>query len=85
MEIRPTALFLRDYEHLPRQVQVSLDKKLARLAEDLRYPSLRAKKMEGYENIWEARITKGYRFTFSKDETGYFIRRAGPHDVLRNP
>ena len=85
MEIRPTALFFRDYEQLPRRIQASLDKKLVCLAENLRHPSLRAKKMEGYENVWEARITRGYRFTFSKDESGYFIRRAGSHDILRRP
>lgn len=85
MEIRPTVAFMRDYERLPRKVQTTLDGKLVRLANNFRHPSLRAKKMEGYENIWEARITKGYRFTFSKDESGYFIRRAGPHDILRHP
>ena len=37
-------------------------------------------------DIWEARVTRAYRFTFVIDGDTYILRRVGPHeDVLRNP
>lgn len=85
MEIRFAASFGRDYWELPQNIRKMLDRKLELLLSNVRYPSLRTKKMQGYENVWEARITKGYRFTFKKEDDAYLIRRAGPHDILRNP
>ncbi len=85
MEIRYAVSFGRDYKELPREIRILLAKKFSLLLNNMRHPSLRAKKMEGQEDIWEARITKGYRFTFQKEEYGYLLRRAGSHDILRNP
>ncbi|TSC84595.1 MAG: hypothetical protein G01um101417_126 [Parcubacteria group bacterium Gr01-1014_17] len=85
MEIRFAASFGRDYWELSPEIRKVLDKKFALLLSNARHPSLRMKKMEGYENVWEARITKGYRFTFRKEKDTYLIRRAGPHDILKRP
>ncbi len=85
MELRFSASFGSDYRNLPHHLQVTLEKKLGMLLKNPRYPSLNVKKMEGFGYIFEARITKGYRFTFQKEKYGYLIRRAGPHDILRNP
>ena len=42
--------------------------------------------MEGYEDIWEARITQGYRFTFQIRQDAYVLRRVGSHEeALRKP
>ncbi len=41
--------------------------------------------MAGFDYIWEAKVTKGYRFTFQIEEQTYLIRRVGPHDILRSP
>ncbi len=36
--------------------------------------------------IWEARLTRGYRFTFVIDGDTYILRRVGSHDeTLRRP
>ena len=51
MEIRLTVSFQKDYRELPRILQKVVDKKLLLLLENFRYPSLRAKKMDGYENV----------------------------------
>ncbi len=85
MEIRYAVSFGRDYKDLPQEMRMLLVKKFALLLNNMRHPSLRTKKMEGHEGIWEARITKGYRFTFQKEIYGYLLRRVGPHDILRNP
>lgn len=85
MEIRFTDSFQRDYRTLPNNLKERLDKKLMLLLVHFRAPSLRAKKMEGYANVWECRISRGYRFTFKIVGQTYFLRRAGPHDILRKP
>ncbi len=41
--------------------------------------------MEGTHDIWEGRITKGYRFTFQVHQDSYLLRRIGTHDILTAP
>jgi len=85
MEIKLTNSFERDYRELSKKLQKIVDRKLSLLLENFNHPSLRVKKMGGYKNIWECRISRGFRFTFSIIERVYFIRRVGPHDILRKP
>lgn len=90
MTFRPTEQFVEDYERLPRHLQQRADKMLAVLLTNLRYPSLRAKKMEGQRDpegrdIWEARISRSHRFTFAQDADTYILYRIGPHDIERHP
>lgn len=85
MEVRLTKSFVKDYRWLPKILQNLIDKKLLLLLENSRHPSLGVKKMAGFDYIWEARVTKGYRFTFQIEDQTYLIRRVGPHDILRNP
>jgi mRNA-degrading endonuclease YafQ of YafQ-DinJ toxin-antitoxin module len=48
-----------------------------------RHPSLQAKKMKGFENRWEARVTLHYRLIFSIEGNAYVLLRVGTHDLLR--
>jgi mRNA-degrading endonuclease RelE of RelBE toxin-antitoxin system len=48
----------------PVPVQKALDKQLRFLVEDLRHPSLRAKKYDEANDIWQARVTRGWRVYF---------------------
>jgi hypothetical protein len=41
--------------------------------------------MEDPREIWEGRITQGYRFTFQIVGDIYLLRRIGTHDILRRP
>jgi mRNA interferase RelE/StbE len=63
------------------------NKQLSFLLENLRHPSLRAKKLKSKEDIWEAaKVTRGYRFTFQIIGDAYVLRRIGKHEeVLRKP
>jgi len=84
MRFRPTEQFVEDYERLPERLQRRADRALGFLLQNLRYPSLRAKKMEGQRDlqghdIWEARVTQAYRFTFAIDGDTYILYRVGPH------
>lgn len=85
MKLLITHSFIRDYHGLPEQVQKAVDGKLALLIRNPRHPSLRLKKMQDPRNIWEGRITRGYRFTFQMQGEAYILRRLGTHDMLKNP
>ena len=85
MEIRFTKSFKKDYKNLHQEIQERLDKQLIFLLENSRRPSLRIKKIKGHPYIWEGRISKEYRFTFQIVDSTYLIRRAGTHDILKNP
>lgn len=84
MKLLFTKPFLRDYHKLSKRFQGQTDKVLAIFCQNPYHPSLKVKKMAGIA-IWEARVTKGYRFTFEIERDTYFLRRVGTHDILRNP
>ena len=77
--------FVRQYRKLPKKIQELVDKRLEFLLIDFRYPSLSLKKMQGSGNIWEARITESYRFTFQIEENNYILRKIGTHKILKRP
>ena len=77
--------FRRMFSDLPGQIKERAKKQLALFSQNPQYPSLQTKKMEGWGNIWEGRITHGWRFTFAKDGDTYTLRRIGTHDILKNP
>ena len=83
MTLRFTARFAADYHVLPRQLRQQVDKALGLLLENPRHPSLQVKKMQGYDNRWEGRVTLHYRFTFSIDDDAYVLLRVGTHDLLK--
>lgn len=85
MKLLFTHSFIRDYKALPEQLQKAVDGKLALLMRNPRHPSLRLKKMQDPRNIWEGRITNGYRFTFQMQGEAYILRRLGTHDIFKNP
>lgn len=85
MNIVQTKRFKKDFAALPRETQKRALKQLALFFENPKHPSLRIKKMQGYAGIWEGRITKDYRFTFSLQKERIILRRIGPHDILDKP
>jgi hypothetical protein len=90
MKLVYTDSFKKDFQGLPIAIRRSAEKTLRFFITNLRYPSLRIKKMKGRRDpegrdIWEARATKNYRFTFSIAGEICALRRIGAHDVLRNP
>ncbi len=82
MTLRPTARFAADYQVLPQHLRLRVDKALGLLLADPRHPSLRVKKMKGYEHRWEGRVTLHYRFIFTIEDDAYVLLRVGTHDLL---
>ncbi len=86
MKILRTDSFRRDYKKLPEKIKSQAQKALQLLVANLSHPSLRPKKIKSRENIWEARVTKDYRFSFEIRGDAYILRRVSKHnEVLRRP
>jgi mRNA-degrading endonuclease RelE of RelBE toxin-antitoxin system len=71
--------FLRQYSVLSAEHKAKFDKQLGFLLTNLRYPSLRAKKYDEAQNIWQARVDDAYRFYFRIDGDTYQILSIIPH------
>jgi len=85
MIIQTEKAFDRDYVKLPENVQALAEKQLALLLENPRHPSLQMRKMKGYKNLWEGRISIHYRFTFKIEGETYRLRRVGTHEIYKKP
>jgi mRNA-degrading endonuclease RelE of RelBE toxin-antitoxin system len=85
MKLFFTHSFIRDYQALPKRLQNTVDKKLELFLNNQAHPSLNIKKMQDPRDIWEGRITKGYRFTFQMEGDVCLLRRLGTHDILKTP
>lgn len=73
MKIRLTDKAIKQYQSLPPSLKKKTDKQFMYLIEDIRHPSLNVKKYQGFENLWQGRIDKGYRFYFHIIEPHYII------------
>lgn len=74
-----TLRFHRQYKKLSEDRQAKFDKQLAFLISNLRHPSLRAKKYDEANDIWQARVDDGYRFYFQIEGETYLLLSIIPH------
>lgn len=79
--------FDRAYKKLPDDVKEQFKNKIRLLVEsNYSHPSLRIKKIQGTDSVWEASINMNHRFTFEKLENEIrLIRVIGKHDILNKP
>ncbi|MCK4728381.1 MAG: hypothetical protein KAT27_05620, partial [Desulfobacterales bacterium] len=64
MKLHPTKTFAKNYRKLPEEIKKATHKQLKLLLSNPQHPSLNIKKMQDPRNIWEARVSESYRFTF---------------------
>jgi plasmid maintenance system killer protein len=69
----------QDYEEAIPAIQKAFDKQMKLLVDNLRHPSLRAKKIDETNNIWQCRVTRDWRFYFQITDDTYVIIRIVPH------
>ena len=74
-----TLRFRKQYQNLSAEHQAKFDKQLAFLLSNLRHPSLRAKKYDETNDIWQARVDDGYRLYFQITGETYFLLSIIPH------
>ena len=86
MRLQYTDRFRRAYRALTPEDRRRVQAALRRLAENLRHPGLRVKKMRGTGGIWEARASRGLRITFEMRDDALILRNVGRHDAtLKRP
>ena len=71
--------FLRSYAKTPHRVQKLFQKQAALLLQNLRHPSLRAKKYDEARDIWQARVNGGWRFYFEIEGDTYYLLNIRAH------
>ena len=71
--------FNKDFFVLSLEIQKKVDKQLLFLVSDIRHPSLRAKKYDEADGVWQARVDDHYRFYFQINAGTYVILRVKPH------
>jgi len=86
MRLQYTDRFQSAYDELEDDEVEQVKKALRLLAANPRTPSLRVKKMQGTDNIWEARASRSLRLTFEMHGDLIILRNVGAHDpTLKNP
>jgi mRNA interferase RelE/StbE len=80
VKIARTARFKKAWQELSDEEKGLARKALRNLAEDMRYPALRVKRMKGFERLWEARVSRSLRLTFEIQGNTIILRNIGHHD-----
>ena len=79
MRARWTNRFRRDFRAAPAAIRSVFEKPLEFLVHDLRHPSLRAKKNDEANDIWQARVTGAWRFYFRIEGDTYQLLTIRAH------
>jgi len=78
-----TESFKRDFQSLPKDLQPRAEKAILLLTENPRHPSLRAKKIKGTKDSWEASVTMSHRIVYTLVDDTLILRRIGTHNILK--
>ena len=68
-----------DYRNAPLRIQKAFDKQIRLLTENILHPSLHAKKYDESKDLWQARVSKDWRFYFMIESDTYIVVRIIPH------
>jgi mRNA interferase RelE/StbE len=86
MEFSFSNRFIKDFKKLNSDEKRVLSSKLSLLSDNQYHPSLRTKKVQGTDDIFECSINMSIRMTWQYREVTIFLRAIGNHDeVLKNP
>jgi hypothetical protein len=80
MRLIRTTHFIRSYSKAPKEIQQAFDKQSLSLLQNLRHPSLHAKKYDEGRNRWQAWVTGSWRFYFIIEDDAYILL-----DIIRHP
>ena len=69
----------KQYASLPWHLRTQVDKQLDFLSQNLRHPSIQAKKYGGTDDVWQGRVNRDYRVYFEITDDGYRIISIIPH------
>lgn len=80
MRLVYTDRFRRSYQQAPVSVQRAFDRRTRFLLENIRHPSLRAKKYDEARDLWQGRVNAGWRFYFHIEGDTYTLL-----DIIAHP
>jgi len=76
--------FRKQYRGAPLHVQKAFDKQATLLVQNLRHPSLNAKKYDEARDVWQARVTRDWR-PYYEAESRRLHWRLGASKAFRGP
>ena len=79
MKIKYSDAVAEALENAPDAVQQAFFKQTKLLEQNLRHPSLRAKKYDEATDRWQARVNRDWRFYFRIIDDTYYILKLIPH------
>lgn len=79
MRVARTNHFLRSYHKAPADIRRAFDKQVVLLVENLHHPSLHAKKYDEARDLWQARVTRDWRFYFKIVDDTYRLEEIKKH------
>jgi len=79
VRIEYTRRTIQALRQAPPVVRRAFFKPVLLLAENLRHPSLCAKKYDQSQDLWQARVSRDWRFYFNIRGDTYLIRDILPH------
>jgi mRNA interferase RelE/StbE len=79
VKLQFSARFIRAYNKAPAEIQRAFDKQSLLLLQNLRHPSLRAKKYSEAEDKWQSRVNQDWRFYFRIVGDAYIVTDITAH------
>src|SRR6266849_5855401 len=83
VQARRTRRFDRDLAGAPPSIQQAFESAL--LLSNPRHPSLRARKYDEARGIWQARVTRDWRFYFTIEAGAYMLRTNPLASQIKTP
>ena len=79
MELDYTRKALRQLAEMPPAARKAFYKQAELLRQNLHHPSIRAKKYDEANDVWQGRVSRSWRFYFSIEGDTYLILTVIPH------
>ena len=79
MRVENSVAVIQTLQAAPEAVRRAFFKQIALLQNNLRHPSLRTKKYDEANDIWQARVNNSWRFYFTIVGDTYRILKLIPH------
>ena len=79
MRVENSVAVIQALQAAPEAVRRAFFKQIALLQNNLRHPSLRTKKYDEANDIWQARVNNSWRFYFTIVGDTYRILKLIPH------
>lgn len=79
MNFHRSEKFKKNFKKLPLVIKEAFYKQAEYLLKDIRHPSLHAKKYDETIGLWQARVTRDWRFYFLIQDDTYILTHIGSH------